>query len=69
MGKLILFAGFKFDLSPLKKLTGPFYNVSDGRSHDYLINVCGPVSGTKCDSLQGVTGTGICQVPSGGSNG
>uniref|UniRef100_A0A8C7K5E3 Insulin-like growth factor 2 receptor n=1 Tax=Oncorhynchus kisutch TaxID=8019 RepID=A0A8C7K5E3_ONCKI len=36
-------AGFSFDLSPLSKPGGGFYNMSNG-DYDYFINVCGSVT-------------------------
>ncbi|XP_034018710.1 cation-independent mannose-6-phosphate receptor isoform X2 [Thalassophryne amazonica] len=49
-------AGFSFDLSPLSKTNGLFYNLTSG-SYDYYINVCGPVKAAKCPE-----NTGACQV-------
>ena len=61
MANLIhIFTGFTFDLSPLKK-DGEFYKVTNGKDHDFLLNVCGPLTGTKCDSAN-ITNPGICQV-------
>ena len=58
--KSYVFTGFNFDLSPLKK-NGESYKVTNDKEFDFLLNVCGPVNGTKCDS-SGITGPGICQV-------
>lgn len=45
-----------FDLSPLAKADGGFYNLTSG-SYDYFINVCGPVKASNCPEK-----TGACQV-------
>ncbi|XP_071019066.1 cation-independent mannose-6-phosphate receptor-like [Oncorhynchus clarkii lewisi] len=55
-------AGFSFDLSPLSKPGGGFYNMSNG-DYDYLINVCGSVTAAKCPLK-----AGACQVDQSGSN-
>uniref|UniRef100_A0A4W5NI57 Insulin-like growth factor 2 receptor n=1 Tax=Hucho hucho TaxID=62062 RepID=A0A4W5NI57_9TELE len=55
-------AGFSFDLSPLSKPGGGFYNMSNG-DYDYLINVCGTVTAAKCPLK-----AGACQVDQSGSN-
>uniref|UniRef100_UPI003AAAD5C6 cation-independent mannose-6-phosphate receptor isoform X1 n=2 Tax=Centroberyx gerrardi TaxID=166262 RepID=UPI003AAAD5C6 len=49
-------AGFSFDLSPLSKADGGFYNLSSG-VYDYYINVCGSVTAAKCPQK-----SGACQV-------
>ncbi|KAM9840298.1 cation-independent mannose-6-phosphate receptor [Aulostomus maculatus] len=49
-------AGFSFDLSPLTKADGGFYNLSNG-GYDYYINVCGPVKAATCPEK-----AGACQV-------
>uniref|UniRef100_A0AAZ3QLR5 Insulin-like growth factor 2 receptor n=1 Tax=Oncorhynchus tshawytscha TaxID=74940 RepID=A0AAZ3QLR5_ONCTS len=49
-------AGFSFDLSPLSKPGGGFYNMSNG-DYDYFINVCGSVTAAKCPLK-----AGACQV-------
>nr|QPB70590.1 insulin-like growth factor 2 receptor [Pampus argenteus] len=49
-------AGFSFDLSPLTKADGGFYNLSSG-TYDYYINVCGPVKAATCPEK-----AGACQV-------
>uniref|UniRef100_UPI0037E7D95A cation-independent mannose-6-phosphate receptor n=1 Tax=Semicossyphus pulcher TaxID=241346 RepID=UPI0037E7D95A len=49
-------AEFSFDLSPLTKAEGGFYNLSSG-SYDYYINVCGPVTAAHCPAK-----AGACQV-------
>ncbi|XP_034555992.1 cation-independent mannose-6-phosphate receptor [Notolabrus celidotus] len=49
-------AEFSFDLSPLTKADGGFYNLSSG-NYDYYINVCGPVTAAKCPAK-----AGACQV-------
>lgn len=46
-------AGFSFDLSPLSKPDGGYYNVTNG-NYDYYINVCGPVTAAKCPAKAGV---------------
>lgn len=57
---LILFClrstGFSFDLSPLSKPGGGFYNMSNAH-YDYFINVCGSVTAAKCPVK-----AGACQV-------
>ncbi|XP_076612208.1 cation-independent mannose-6-phosphate receptor [Chaetodon auriga] len=49
-------AEFSFDLSPLNKADGGFYNLTSG-SYDYYINVCGPVKAASCPEK-----AGACQV-------
>ncbi|XP_077950092.1 cation-independent mannose-6-phosphate receptor isoform X1 [Gasterosteus aculeatus] len=49
-------AGFSFDLSPLSKANGGFYNLTSGNYH-YYINVCGPVKAASCPEK-----AGTCQV-------
>ncbi|KAM4529814.1 cation-independent mannose-6-phosphate receptor [Fundulus diaphanus] len=49
-------AGFSFDLSPLTKPKGSFYNVTSG-GYNYYINVCGPVNAPPCPET-----AGACQV-------
>ncbi|XP_060907562.1 cation-independent mannose-6-phosphate receptor [Labrus mixtus] len=49
-------AEFSFDLSPLTKANGGFYNLSRD-SYDYYINVCGPVTAAGCPAK-----AGACQV-------
>uniref|UniRef100_A0A8C2ZDD4 Insulin-like growth factor 2 receptor n=1 Tax=Cyclopterus lumpus TaxID=8103 RepID=A0A8C2ZDD4_CYCLU len=49
-------AGFSFDLSPLSKADGGFYNLTSG-NYDYYINVCGPVKAASCPEK-----AGTCQV-------
>uniref|UniRef100_A0A3Q2EC35 Insulin-like growth factor 2 receptor n=1 Tax=Cyprinodon variegatus TaxID=28743 RepID=A0A3Q2EC35_CYPVA len=49
-------AGFSFDLSPLTKPEGSFYNVTNG-GYDYFINVCGLVKAAGCPE-----NAGACQV-------
>ena len=63
----VLIPGFSFDLSPLKK-TGDFYKITTDPEYDYTLNVCGPVTGTKCDDSD-ITNPGICQVKKGASSG
>ncbi|KAI4887672.1 hypothetical protein NFI96_014869 [Prochilodus magdalenae] len=45
-------AGFSFDLTPLRKTGGSYYNISDGK-YDYFINVCGNM--TKCPGSAGAS--------------
>ncbi|XP_022048417.2 cation-independent mannose-6-phosphate receptor isoform X2 [Acanthochromis polyacanthus] len=49
-------AGFSFDLSPLSKPGGGFYNLTSG-NYDYYINVCGQVKAATCPEK-----AGACQV-------
>ncbi|XP_072218868.1 cation-independent mannose-6-phosphate receptor isoform X2 [Leuresthes tenuis] len=49
-------AGFFFDLSPLTKPDGSFYNLTNG-NYNYYINVCGPVKTGTCPEK-----AGACQV-------
>lgn len=49
-------AGFSFDLSPLSKADGGFYNLTSG-NYDYYINVCGAVKAASCPEK-----AGTCQV-------
>ncbi|XP_070781683.1 cation-independent mannose-6-phosphate receptor [Enoplosus armatus] len=49
-------AELSFDLSPLSKAAGGFYNLSSG-NYDYYINVCGPVNVVNCPDK-----AGACQV-------
>ncbi|KAM4522347.1 cation-independent mannose-6-phosphate receptor isoform 2-T2 [Odontesthes bonariensis] len=49
-------AGFSFDLSPLTKPDGSFYNLTNG-NYNYYINVCGPVKAATCPEK-----AGACQV-------
>uniref|UniRef100_A0AAQ5ZQF5 Insulin-like growth factor 2 receptor n=1 Tax=Amphiprion ocellaris TaxID=80972 RepID=A0AAQ5ZQF5_AMPOC len=49
-------AGFSFDLSPLSKPDGGFYNLTSG-NYDYYINVCGRVKAATCPDK-----AGACQV-------
>ncbi|XP_032398409.1 cation-independent mannose-6-phosphate receptor isoform X1 [Etheostoma spectabile] len=49
-------AGFSFDLSPLSKAEGGFYNLTSG-NYDYYINVCGAVKTASCPEK-----SGACQV-------
>ncbi|XP_056283695.1 cation-independent mannose-6-phosphate receptor [Pseudoliparis swirei] len=49
-------AGFSFDLSPLSKAAGGFYNLTSG-NYDYYINVCGAVKAASCPEK-----AGTCQV-------
>ncbi|CAK6983216.1 cation-independent mannose-6-phosphate receptor, partial [Scomber scombrus] len=49
-------AGFYFDLSPLTKPSGSYYNLSSG-SYDYFINVCAAVKASTCPEK-----AGACQV-------
>ncbi|KAM8847361.1 cation-independent mannose-6-phosphate receptor [Synchiropus picturatus] len=49
-------AGFFFDLSPLTKVDGGYYNLTSG-GYTYFINVCGPVKVAQCPEK-----AGACQV-------
>lgn len=49
-------AELSFDLSPLTKADGDFYNLTNG-GYDYLINVCGPVKTSSCPDK-----AGVCQL-------
>uniref|UniRef100_A0A8B9KQH5 Insulin-like growth factor 2 receptor n=1 Tax=Astyanax mexicanus TaxID=7994 RepID=A0A8B9KQH5_ASTMX len=49
-------AGFSFDLTPLRKAGGGYYNISDDE-YDYFINVCGGVNSESCPGT-----AGACQV-------
>lgn len=51
-----MFTGLLFDLSPLRKPSKSYYNMSSGK-YDYLINVCGAVEAAKCPKT-----AGACQV-------
>lgn len=50
------FAGISFDLSPLQKPSGGYYNMSVDK-YDYFINVCGNVKAAQCPET-----AGACQV-------
>uniref|UniRef100_A0A3Q3IPM5 Uncharacterized protein n=1 Tax=Monopterus albus TaxID=43700 RepID=A0A3Q3IPM5_MONAL len=43
---------FSFDLSPLSKVNGGFYNLTS-EDYNYYINVCGPVNVTNCPEKAG----------------
>ena len=60
-------SGFSFDLTPLKKPAGQYYNVTTDPVYDFLLNICGPVTGTKCDSSD-IQSAGVCQVTKDGSS-
>uniref|UniRef100_A0A8C1Z5G4 Insulin-like growth factor 2 receptor n=1 Tax=Cyprinus carpio TaxID=7962 RepID=A0A8C1Z5G4_CYPCA len=49
-------AGISFDLSPLQKPSGGYYNMSVDK-YDYFINVCGNVKAAQCPET-----AGACQV-------
>ncbi|XP_044024917.1 cation-independent mannose-6-phosphate receptor isoform X2 [Siniperca chuatsi] len=49
-------AELSFDLSPLSKANGSFYNLTSDK-YDYYINVCGPVKVANCPEK-----AGACQV-------
>uniref|UniRef100_A0A8C4YYE4 Insulin-like growth factor 2 receptor n=1 Tax=Gadus morhua TaxID=8049 RepID=A0A8C4YYE4_GADMO len=49
-------AGFSFDLSPLRKTDGGYYNVSTP-DYEYYVNVCGPLTTARCPK-----NAGSCQV-------
>lgn len=48
--------GISFDLSPLRKPSGGYYNMSVDK-YDYFINVCGNVKVGQCPKT-----AGACQV-------
>ena len=50
------FSGTVFDLNPLKILRGAPWKVEDGENHLYEFNICGPVTGTTCNSTSGLIG-------------
>uniref|UniRef100_A0A3Q2XYE7 Insulin-like growth factor 2 receptor n=1 Tax=Hippocampus comes TaxID=109280 RepID=A0A3Q2XYE7_HIPCM len=54
----ILTLKFSFDLSPLTKANGGYYNLTND-NYDYYINVCGPVTAATCPEK-----AGACQVES-----
>lgn len=49
-------AGISFDLTPLRKADGAYYNISNDK-YDYFINVCGSVKAANCPEK-----SGVCQV-------
>ncbi|XP_017311659.1 cation-independent mannose-6-phosphate receptor isoform X1 [Ictalurus punctatus] len=49
-------AGISFDLTPLRKADGGYYNISNDK-YDYFINVCGSVKAADCPEK-----SGACQV-------
>ncbi|XP_067097484.1 cation-independent mannose-6-phosphate receptor [Osmerus mordax] len=55
-------AGISFDLTPLRRPVGSFYNMSSG-DYEYLINVCGQVKAAKCPDK-----AGACQVDQSGTS-
>lgn len=55
-------AGFSFDLSPLSKPNGGYYNLTSG-NYNYYINVCGPVTAASCPPK-----AGVCQSDKSGSS-
>lgn len=55
-------AGISFDLSPLQKPSGGYYNMSREK-YDYFINVCGNVKAAQCPET-----AGACQVDLSGTN-
>ncbi|XP_051500970.1 cation-independent mannose-6-phosphate receptor-like [Myxocyprinus asiaticus] len=55
-------AGISFDLSPLRKPNGGYYNMSSG-GYDYFINVCGNIKAAKCPDT-----AGACQVDQSGTS-
>lgn len=56
----VLPAELSFDLSPLTKASGGFYNLTTS-GYDYLINVCGPVKASSCPDK-----AGACQLEKAG---
>uniref|UniRef100_A0A673MU85 Cation-independent mannose-6-phosphate receptor-like n=1 Tax=Sinocyclocheilus rhinocerous TaxID=307959 RepID=A0A673MU85_9TELE len=55
-------AGISFDLSPLRKPSGGYYNMSVAK-YDYFINVCGNVKAAQCPET-----AGACQVDQSGTS-
>ncbi|XP_056125524.1 cation-independent mannose-6-phosphate receptor [Rhinichthys klamathensis goyatoka] len=55
-------AGISFDLSPLQKPSGGYYNMSRAK-YDYFINVCGNVKAAQCPET-----AGACQVDQSGTS-
>uniref|UniRef100_A0A672Q5X8 Cation-independent mannose-6-phosphate receptor-like n=1 Tax=Sinocyclocheilus grahami TaxID=75366 RepID=A0A672Q5X8_SINGR len=55
-------AGISFDLSPLRKPSGGYYNMSVA-NYDYFINVCGNVKAAQCPET-----AGACQVDQSGTS-
>ncbi|XP_052442128.1 cation-independent mannose-6-phosphate receptor [Carassius gibelio] len=55
-------AGISFDLSPLRKPSGGYYNMSVDK-YDYFINVCGNVKPAQCPDT-----AGACQVDQSGTS-
>uniref|UniRef100_A0A8C1XXP6 Insulin-like growth factor 2 receptor n=1 Tax=Cyprinus carpio TaxID=7962 RepID=A0A8C1XXP6_CYPCA len=55
-------AGILFDLSPLRKPNGGYYNMSVDK-YDYFINVCGNVKAAQCPET-----AGACQVDQSGTS-
>uniref|UniRef100_A0A8C1G8U4 Insulin-like growth factor 2 receptor n=1 Tax=Cyprinus carpio TaxID=7962 RepID=A0A8C1G8U4_CYPCA len=55
-------AGISFDLSPLQKPSGGYYNMSVDK-YDYFINVCGNVKAAQCPET-----AGACQVDQSGTS-
>ena len=57
-----LIAGYSFDLSPLTRHGDKaYYLVYDNATHhEYFLNVCDKVTGTKCDNKPAEVAT--CQV-------
>lgn len=51
-----VFPGISFDLTPLRKADGGYYNISNDK-YDYFINVCGSVKAADCPEK-----SGACQV-------
>ncbi|KAK3516697.1 hypothetical protein QTP70_022183, partial [Hemibagrus guttatus] len=49
-------AGISFDLTPLRKADGGYYNISNEK-YDFFINVCGSVKAANCPEK-----SGACQV-------
>ncbi|KAL5011151.1 hypothetical protein ScPMuIL_013456 [Solemya velum] len=58
-------SGIDFDLSPLTQQGGHYYHLEVDNKYDYYINVCGAVTGTKCDHRDTPNFTGTCQVTTG----
>ena len=63
----LFISGYHFDLSRLTKKSGEYYFVTNASgTYDYLLNVCGPVTGSRCDN--GHVPTAACQLKKNGQD-